>query len=156
LFKKYLKSKAMDFQIKNITDLQEEISRIRVIEERQATALGERFSSPSAIFSSIMSLLNHGNRNNAEKTPSIFSQDFLGLLSRIVLPVTLNKTLFKNSGFLIKTMVGLLSQKASNYISGDAVQGIWGKVKSLLGSALKSKADEPVKGMPNVPPPVVM
>lgn len=146
----------MDFQIRNINDLQDEISRIRVIEDQQATALAARFSSPSAIFSSIMSLLNHGNRNNGEKTPSIFSQDFLGLLSRIVLPVTLNKTLFKNSGFLIKTMVGLLSQKASNYISGDAVQGIWGKVKSLLGSALQSKPEKSTKGMPNIPPPVVM
>ncbi|WP_183562418.1 hypothetical protein [Mucilaginibacter sp. SP1R1] len=147
----------MDFQVKNIDDLREEISRMRIIESQQGTALAARFSSPSAIFSSIMSLLNSGNHHeDGAKQPGIFNQDFLGLLSRIVLPVTLNKTLFKNSNFLIKTLVGLVSQKASNYISEDAVSGIWGKVKSVFNKATKSKPEASHKSMPYVPPPVVM
>lgn len=147
----------MDVSIKNITDLQEEIARIRVIEARQGEELGKRFSSPSAIFASIMSLLNSGNRNDGDEHPGIFNQDFFGLLSRIVLPVTLNKTLFKRSNFLVKTLVGLVSQKASNYISGDAIHGLWDKVKSVAFSVLKNKPETPAKGgMPNVPPPVVM
>ncbi|MDN5288598.1 MAG: hypothetical protein JWR38_4872 [Mucilaginibacter sp.] len=147
----------MDFQIKNINDLQEEISRIRVIEDRQATALAARFSSPSAIFSSFISLINSGVKDDGEKHPSIFNQDFLGLLSRIVLPVTLNKTLFKKSNFLVKTLVGLVSQKASNYISGDAVHGIWDKVKSAVHEVLtKKKPDTSNKTTPRIPPPVVM
>lgn len=147
----------MDLPIKNIEDLREEISRIRVIEEQQGTALAARFNSPSAIFSSFISLINSGNRDNGEKQPSIFNQDFLGLLSRIVLPVTLNKTLFKKSNFLVKTLVGLVSQKASNYISGDAVHGIWDKVKSAIHEVLaKKKPDTPNKSNPRIPPPVVM
>jgi hypothetical protein len=146
----------MDVSIKNITDLQEEIARIRVIEARQGEELAKRFSSPSAIFASVMSLLNSGNRNDGEEHPGIFNQDFFGLLSRIVLPVTLNKTLFKRSNFLVKTLVGLVSQKASNYISGDSIHGLWDKIKSAALSVLKSKPETPAKGMPNVPPPVVM
>ena len=146
----------MDVSIKNINDLQEEIARIRVIEARQGEELGKRFSSPSAIFASIMSLLNSGNRNADDEHPGIFNQDFFGLLSRIVLPLTLNKTLFKRSNFLVKTLVGLVSQKASNYISGDAIHGLWDKVKSIALSVIQSKPEAPAKGMPNVPPPVVM
>ena len=145
----------MDFQIKNIDDLREEIARIRVIEDQQGTALAARFSSPSAIFSSIMSLINSGSSHDGAKQPGIFNQDFLGLLSRIVLPVTLNKTLFKHSNFLVKALVGLVSQKASHYISEDAVGGIWGKVKSLFSKVTK-KPGEPFKPMPAVPPPVVL
>ncbi|MBB6108423.1 hypothetical protein [Mucilaginibacter lappiensis] len=147
----------MDVSIKNITDLQEEIARIRIIEAQQGQELGKRFNSPSAIFASIMSLINSGNRKDGDDHPGIFNQDFFGLLSRIVLPVTLNKTLFKRSNFLVKTLVGLVSQKASNYISSDAIHGLWDKVKSAVHSAISSKAETPRKGgMPNVPPPVVM
>ncbi|SDP99520.1 hypothetical protein SAMN05428975_5048 [Mucilaginibacter sp. OK268] len=147
----------MDVSIKNITDLQEEIARIRVIEAQQGTELAKRFSSPSAIFASVMSLLNSGNRNAGDDQPGIFNQDFFGLLSRIVLPVTLNKTLFKRSNFLVKTLVGLVSQKASNYISGDSIHGLWDTVKSTVLSVIKSKPEAPRKGgMPDVPPPVVM
>jgi hypothetical protein len=146
----------MDVSIKTIEDLRDEIARIRVIEARQGTELGKRFSSPSAIFASIISLLNSGNRSDGDDHPGIFNQDFFGLLSRIVLPVTLNKTLFKKSNFLVKTLVGLVSQKASNYISGDAIHGLWDKVKAAALSVLKSKPEGHDKGMPNVPPPVVM
>jgi hypothetical protein len=145
----------MDFQIKNIDDLREEISRMRIIEDRQGTALAARFNSPSAIFASIISLINSGNKDDGDKHPGIFNQDFLGLLSRIVLPLALNKTLFKHSNFLVKAMVGLVSQKASHYISEDAVGGIWGKIKSLFNKATK-KPGEPFKPMPSVPPPVVL
>lgn len=146
----------MDFQIKNVEDLREEISRIRIIQEQQGVALAKRFNSPSAIFSSIMSLINSGSNNDGDKQPSIFNQDLLGLLSRIVLPVTLNKTVFKRSNILVKALVGLLSQKASNYISGDAVHTIWDKAKSIFSGMLKSKPQSTSKPMPHVPPPVVM
>ncbi len=147
----------MDVSIKNITDLQEEIARMRVIELRQGEELAKRFNSPSAIFASLMSLLNSGNRGDSGDHPGIFNQDFFGLLSRIVLPVTLNKTLFKRSNFLVKTLVGLVSQKASNYISGDAIHGLWDKVKSVVHSVITSKPEtSSKKSMPNVPPPVVM
>jgi hypothetical protein len=129
----------MNFHIKNISDLQDEILKLKAIEDKQSIALKGRFNSPSAIFSSFISLLNSGNQHtDGAKHPGIFNQDFLGLLSRVVLPVTLNKTLFKRSNFLVKTLVGLVSQKASNYISGDAAGGIWSKVKSLFHAATKT------------------
>jgi len=48
--------------------------------------------------------------------------------------------LFKNSGFIIKALVGLVSQKASGYINEDSVMGVWDKVKHLFSK--KEKVDQ--------------
>ena len=144
----------MDVQIKDINDLREEISRLRGVESRQGVALAARFNSPSAIFSTIVSMFS--GKDDGPKHPGFFNQDLLGLVSRIVLPVTLNKTLFRNSNFLVKTLVGLVSQKASNYISEDAVGGIWTKVKALFAKTAKKKPEPNTGVLPRVPPPVVM
>jgi hypothetical protein len=116
----------MNPAIKNINDLQTEIQRLRLLRDAQGAAIKARFSSPSTTFSTIFSVfVPEGSR-------AIFKQDLFGLLSRILLPVTLNKTVFRNSGFLVKGLVSLVSQKASNYISEDSIIAAWDKVKSIF------------------------
>ncbi|WP_432328600.1 hypothetical protein ACRQ5D_07050 [Mucilaginibacter sp. P25] len=51
----------------------------------------------------------------------------------------MNKTLFKHSNFLVKTLVGLVSQKASNYVNEDTVSSIWDKAKTLFAKFTKRK-----------------
>ncbi len=124
----------MDISVKNIFDLQAEIIRLEKVKQEQEMLLKQRFSSPSAIISSVRSIFPkapEGEGNGG--IGSFFSPDLLSLISRFVLPIALNKTLFKNSNFLIKTIVGLMSQKASTYISEDSVTSVWGRVKSLFG-----------------------
>ena len=121
----------MTLPIKNSVELRHEIYRLQGVEAEQSEALKKRFSSPGAIFSTVMSLFPKSD-DKEDKNSSFFNQDFIGLISRFVLPITLNKTLFKNSGFIVKTIVGLLSQKASHYINEDAVSDVWGKVKHLF------------------------
>jgi len=123
----------MGLPIKNSDDLRDEIARLKALEQQQAAELKQHFSSPGAILSTVIGLLSGSEDDSKEdKNASLFNQDFIGLISRIVLPIALNKTLFKNSGFIVKTIVGLLSQKASHYINEDAVGGIWDKVKSAF------------------------
>ena len=122
----------MTLPIRNSVELKGEIARLKGLEQQQATQLKQHFSSPGAIFSTIMGLFSNSSDSKEEKNASLFNQDFIGLISRIVLPIALNKTLFKNSGFIVKTIVGLLSQKASHYINEDAISGVWGKVKHLF------------------------
>ena len=122
----------MSLPITNSADLKEEIARLKGLEHQQATELKQHFSSPGAIFSTIISLFSGSSDSKEEKNASFFNQDFIGLISRFLLPITLNKTLFKNSGFIVKTIVGLLSQKASHYINEDSVGDVWGKVKHLF------------------------
>lgn len=131
----------MEVQINNIDDLRNEIARLKEVEQVQKTALGQRFAGPSAIFSTVLSLFPKSAA--ADGIQSTFAgQDIVGLLSRIVLPFTLNKTLFRNSNFIVKTLVGLVSQKASHFISEDSVGGLWDKAKSLIGKFSGGKKEK--------------
>jgi hypothetical protein len=120
----------MDMSIKNSSDLKAEIVRLRALNQQQSFELKARVNTPSALFHTIFSLFpkfpGDGPKSN------ILNQDFFGILSRILLPLTLNKTLFRNSNFLVKAVVGFLSQKASHFISEDSVVGVWNKVKSIF------------------------
>jgi hypothetical protein len=120
----------MDKPIRTSWELKEEIIRLRGLEKEQAHAIHQRFSSPAAIFSTIYSLFPKPAAG--ENRTNIFNQDFVSILSRFFIPLTLNKTIFRNSGFLIKTLVGLVSQKASGYINEDSVVGLWDKVRGLF------------------------
>ncbi|WP_295769747.1 hypothetical protein [uncultured Mucilaginibacter sp.] len=119
--------------VKSMFDLQSEIIRLEKSRQEQEMVLKQRFSSPSAIFSSIRSAFPKAPEGEGGGIGSFISPDVIGLISRFVLPIALNKTLFKKSNFIIKTVVGLLSQKASTYISEDSVTSVWGRVKSLFG-----------------------
>ncbi len=123
--------------INNREDLRNEIFRLKGLEQQQGMAIKQRFNGPGALFSTILSLFWTGSDQESDKGDGIFHQDFLGLISRIVLPFTLNKTIFKHSNFLIKALVGLVSQKASHYISEDSVSNIWDKAKELFTNFIK-------------------
>ena len=125
--------------IKNSWDLRQEIIRLKGVEEQQAVALKARVSSPVAVLTTLYSLFPKAN-NTGENKNNIFNQDFVSILSRFLIPLTLNKTLFKNSGFIIKALVGLVSQKASGYINEDSVMSVWDKVKHLFSK--KEKVDQ--------------
>src|SRR5579863_2867197 len=117
-----------DISINSASELQAEIARLRVLRQEQGAAIHARFSSPSATFSTVFSLFSRGDSSKG----NIFGQDLFGVLSRILLPLTLNKTIFRNSNFLVKGLVSLLSQKASHFINEDNVTGLWHKIISLV------------------------
>jgi len=132
----------METAIRNVNDLKAEISRLKGMEEEQRTAIGQRFSSPSATFATVYSLFS-GSADADGTKKGIFHMDYVGLLSRILVPFTLNKTLFRNSGFVVKALVGLVSQKASGYISEDTVTSLWDKTKALIGRLTHKSSEEP-------------
>ena len=133
----------MDTSIKNIGDLKAEIIRLRGVEQEQSVALKARFSTPSALFHTIFSIFPKSSEGGDSKN-SIFNQDLFGILSRILLPLALNNTLFRKSNFLVKGLVGILSQKASHFISEDTVVGLWDKVKGIF----EKKNKNPDYGIP--------
>ena len=132
----------MDPSIKNSWDLRQEIVRLKGLEAEKSIALKARFSSPAAIFSTVYSLFPKTHHNGEDRS-NIFNQDFVSIISRFLIPLTLNKTLFKNSGFLVKAIVGLVSQKASGYVNEESVVSIWDKAKALITNFTKKK--DPVK-----------
>jgi hypothetical protein len=66
-------------------------------------------------------------------------EDLIALASRLFLPFALNKTLFRNSNFLIKILVGLVSQQASGLINQKTVATVWDTIKSLIDKTQKKK-----------------
>ena len=129
----------MDTPIYTRADLRNEIFRLQGLEHEKSIALKQRFSNPMAVFSSVFSSVFSffSGRSAATKDDGIFGQDFVGVISRVLLPLTLNKTIFKHSGFLVKTLVGLASQKVSHYISEDSVSNVWDKAKELFVKFIK-------------------
>jgi len=124
----------MQLPIKNIDDLRIEISRLRGVEKEQSIALSKRFNTPSALFSTLLSLFPKSPVACGEKSQGFFNQDIVGLISRFILPFTLNKTIFRHSNFIVKTLVGIASQKVSHFITEDSLIGLWDKVKTLFKS----------------------
>lgn len=132
----------MDTPIKNSWDLKLEIVRLKELEEEKSAALKVRFNSPAAVFSTVYSIFPKGiNTHTVDTKTNIFNPDFVSIISRFLIPLTLNKTLFKNSGFLIKALVGLVSQKASGYINEESVVSVWDRVKGVFGKK-RPKVDQ--------------
>jgi hypothetical protein len=123
----------MDAPIKNAEELKKEIARLKELKEEQSAAIKLRFSTTTSTLATIYSMFS-GSTDADVARKGVFHLDMVSLLSRILLPITLNTTLFRNSGLIVKTLVGLFSQKASSYISEDSVSTIWDKAKSLYGN----------------------
>ena len=120
----------MDVPIRNIDALRAEIARLKDEERQQSVAISNRFNSLSSLLQTIGSLFPKADPATGSK--GFFEQDIVSLLSRIVLPFTLNKTIFRNSNFLVKALVGIVSQKASKFINEETVALLWDKVKGLF------------------------
>ncbi len=115
--------------INNVDELRAEIARLRGTKEEQGMALAKRFNTPMTALATLYTIFP--NKPEDGKT-NLFQQDFVSMLSRIFLPLALNKTLFRNSGFLVKTLVSLASQKASGFINEDSIMDLWSKIKILF------------------------
>jgi len=124
--------------IKSIHDLRNEIVRLETLTVQQEAALKQRFSSPKTIYKTLLSALpksavsSSGNSINAK---GLLNQDIIGAISKILIPLTLNKTLFKGSGFITRSIVTFLSKHASGYINQDTVTSGWDKIKTMVAQS---------------------
>ncbi len=124
--------------IKSIHDLRNEIVRLETLTVHQEATIKQRFSSPSAVYKTILSALPKSavsDSGNSVKLNGLLNQDIIGAVSKFLLPLTLNKTLFKGSGFITKSIVNFLSKRASGYINHDTVTSGWDKVKTIVSNS---------------------
>ena len=128
----------MDVVIKNQTDLKLEIHRLKADKLDQELHIKQHFNSPRAILGTIVSLF-HKNKTG-ETTPS--GQGFGALISKYLLPLTLDKTLFRKSGVMVKVLVRMLSQKASGLVSDENFSSFWDKLKNLIPHKLTDKVSQ--------------
>lgn len=90
-------------------------------------------------------------------TPSSFLKidDKLNIsssLMSLVLPFVMNSTLFKGSGFLTKTLVGLASNKVGKTLDAEHLSAIFNSVKSWFSGSKKKKEQSPQYVDYGIPP----
>jgi hypothetical protein len=126
----------MEKPFTTLADLRTEMDVLKIRQFQQEEALKEKFSNPSAIFSTVSSLFknNHNPAGASKKSSSllqsILNQDMVTNLTRVTLPLLLNIFVFKRSNFLTKTIVTFLSAKAAKSVNAEKVSGVIDKAKS--------------------------
>lgn len=75
-------------------------------------------------------------------TPSAFLKvdDKLNISSKLMsmaLPILMNSTLFRGSGFITKTLVGLATSKVGKTLDAEHLSAIFNSIKGLFGSKKK-------------------
>ena len=90
-------------------------------------------------------------------TPSAFRKmdDKLNLSSSVmsmVLPFLVNSTLFRGSGFLTKTLVGLASNKVGKTLDAEHLSAIFNSVKSWFSGSRKKVEKTPQYVDYGIPP----
>jgi hypothetical protein len=123
----------MEKSFSSLAELRAEIDFLKVKQFQDEEALKEKFSSPSAIFSSITGLLKT-DTGKKSFMQDLMQQDIITNISRVLLPIFLNGVLFKKSGFITKTLITFLSQKAAKQVNSDKISGLMDKVKGLFQS----------------------
>lgn len=118
----------------NTAELRFEIERLKGLKTVQENAIKQHFNSTRAILGTIKSVFSK-NKNSSESID--FSKyDISSLISKYILPLTLNKTLFRKSGFITKALVALASRKAAGLLNDKYVAAIWDKIKPHLPTSI--------------------
>lgn len=90
-----------------------------------------------------------GNLIKRYATPSAFLKvdDKLNISSKVmsmVLPLLMNSTLFRGSGFLTKALVGLATSKVGKTLDAEHLSAIFNSIKGMF-SGKKKKEDKTVE-----------
>jgi len=121
--------------IHSISDLRAEIAHLNHQKKEQELAIRERFSSPMAIFDTVFTTAKKTDLGSALFNPD----ELIGLASRFILPLLLNKTIFRSSNFIVKILVTLFSQQASGLINKDTITSVWDNIRSLIAKVSRKK-----------------
>jgi hypothetical protein len=123
------------YNIKNLEELQAALSGLKA----EYTMQGERITSDTKVY-----VKQYSIKSLTKKyfTPSnLFKADEqLNISSKVMsflLPVLMNNTLFRGSGFITKTLVGLATSKVGKSLDAGHLTGMVSSVKSWFGGAKK-------------------
>ena len=138
----------MEKSFSSLAELRNEIDVLKVKSFQDEEALKEKFSSPSAIFSSIGSLFKTDSGSKKSFTQDLMQQDLVTNISRVLIPIVLNAFVFKKSGFITKTIITFLSQKAATQVNSDKLSGLLDKFKGIFKSNGNGRARAMIKPQP--------
>ncbi len=125
------------YNIKNLEQLHTQVQSLKV----DYTLKGDYLKNDAKKY---VKQFTFGNLIKKYATPSAFLKvdDKLNISSSVmslILPVIMNSTLFRGSGFITKALVGLATSKVGKTLDAEHLSAIFNSVKSLFGGAKKKK-----------------
>ncbi|MHB1176785.1 MAG: hypothetical protein ACYCZO_00465 [Daejeonella sp.] len=149
----------MRAKIQNIDDLRSEIRRLRMrrLENENdlqllSDKISEKFNVPVMIFNKISEFFGSLFGNDKDDAKKQENTDWVTNIFRVGIPVFLNKFIFPKSGFLLKSVVAMLSQSAAKNVNKDSITDIIDKVAVWLRSSKPRTRKEPVLADYGIPP----
>jgi hypothetical protein len=134
----------MKSKIENIDDLRSEILRLKLqrfhheaVIEHDINKIKDKFRIPSILLHKFNTWFGD-QAHGVDKT----NHDWVTNALRIGLPVALNKMVFGKSGFIIKSVVALLSQKAAASVNKDTFTSLIDTASGWIRNVGKSRRDK--------------
>lgn len=132
----------MKVKIENIKDLRSELSRLRIQRaeyendlQQISDQIQDKLRTPVKIINKITDLFSSLLGINKNNIAGDEEKDWVSRLFSVGLPVFLNRFIFRRSGFLMKSLVALISQKAATNLNMNSVSGLIDKVSDWIKSS---------------------
>lgn len=127
--------------IKSLAELHLEISRVKIDYQLKETRLKEDTKSYIKQFSPLNLIKDFLNPQSLRKLDE--KTNLSGSIMSLILPMFLNKTIFRSSGLITKALAALVSGKVGKSLDGESLTGLFSKAKSLFSSftSKRKKAD---------------
>lgn len=152
----------MKSRINNIDDLRSEILRLKLerfqheaVLEQDVKRIVDKFKAPFRLVNKITAFFGKGQgTNDGTSSPQEHEThpDWLTNVLRVGLPVILNKLVFRNSGFIMKSLVTILSQKAAKNVNKDSISGLIDKGADFIRNFKNKKALKRLHADYGIPP----
>ena len=149
----------MGNKIQNIDDLDAEINRVtkqRLEDENDLQLITDnisaKFNIPVMIFNKISDFFGSLFGNPTDNASKQENTDWVTNVFRIGIPVFLNKFIFPRSGFLLKSVVAMVSQTAAKNVNKDTMTEIIDKVANWIKSSKPRTKKDSVLADYGIPP----
>lgn len=122
----------MKNRISNIDDLRSEILRLKLdrfqqeaVIEQDVKEIVDKIKAPFRLLSTVNAWFGKGQgTNDVTQQDQEGHSDWITNALRLGLPVLLNKVIFRNSGFIMKSLITLVSHKATKNVNKDVLAGV--------------------------------
>ena len=145
----------MRAKIQNIDDLREEVTRLEVIRteiESELKTETQKITSKLRVPMMLLRKLNDFFGVSRDKSGKKVGEDWVSSIFRIGLPVMMNRFLFPKSGFIVKSVIELISQNAAKTVNKDLMSGVLEKLSEWIKTPKTKTKKEPELADYGIPP----
>lgn len=145
----------MRAKIQNIDDLREEVTRLEVARTEMESELKtetQTIISKLRVPLMLLRKLNDFFGVSRDKSGKKVGEDWVSSIFRIGLPVMMNRFLFPKSGFIVKSVIELISQNAAKTVNKDLMSSVLEKLSEWIKTPKTKTKKEPELADYGIPP----